>query len=43
MPRKTSKIVLRDVIAEIIEQEERVNVVGVFEAECAAQMNSCTF
>ena len=43
MPRKTSEIVLRDVIAEIIEQEERVNVVGVFEAECAAQMNSCTF
>src|SRR6266851_485143 len=43
MPRKARQIILGNVIAEVIQQEERVEVLGVSEAECAAQMYSCTF
>ncbi len=36
MPRKARQIILRNIIAEVIQQEERVEFLGVSEAECAA-------
>ncbi len=43
MPRKASQIILRNIIAEIVEQQERIEVAGVSEAERAAQMHACAF
>ncbi len=43
MPGKSGEIVLGDVIAKIVEQEERIEVVGVAEAEGAAQMHAGAF
>src|SRR5262245_4726892 len=40
MPRKSGAIVLRALIAEIVEQQERIEVAGVAEAEGAAQLYS---
>src|SRR5262249_20977571 len=40
MPRKTGAILLRPVVAEIVEQQERIEFRGVAEAESAAQMHA---
>src|SRR5580658_6998510 len=40
MPRKASQIIGGNVITEIIEQQERIKVRRIVEAECAAQMYS---
>src|SRR5271169_3122348 len=42
MPGKSGKVVFRNIVAEIIEQQERVELLGVSEAKCAAQMYACT-
>ncbi len=43
VPGKAVEVVLRDVVAEVVEQEERIEVVGVAEAEGAAEMDSGAF
>ncbi len=43
MPRKARQIILRNVIAEIVEQQERIEVGGVAETERAAQMHARAF
>ena len=43
MPGKSGEIVLGNVVAEIVEQQERIELVRVAEAEGAAQMDSRTF
>ena len=43
MPRESGQIILRDIIAKIIEQEERVELGRVAEAERAAQMHARAF
>ena len=43
VPREARQIILRDVVAEIVEQEERVEIGGVAEAERAAQMYARAF
>jgi hypothetical protein len=43
MPGKASEIILRDVIAEVIQQKERVEFLRVSEAEGTPQMHACTF
>ena len=43
VPGKSGEVVLGNVVAEIVEEQERVEVVGVAEAEGAAQMHSGTF
>ena len=43
MPRKPRQVIVRNIIAEIIEQQERVEVRRVAEAEGPAQMNACAF
>src|SRR5579863_5230868 len=43
MPGKASQIIRRNVIAEIVEQQKRVEIRGVAKAECAAEMYACTF
>jgi hypothetical protein len=40
-PRETSQVVLRPIIAEVIEQEEQVEVGRVAEAERTAQVDAC--
>ena len=43
MPRKTGKIVLWNVVAKVVEQQERIELFGVAETECAAQMDAGAF
>ena len=43
VPGEAGQVVLRDVIAEVVEQEERVEVRGVPEAERAAKVHARTF
>ena len=43
MPRKTGRILIRIVVTEIVEQQERVEFLGVAETEGAAQMHACAF
>src|SRR5882762_6612224 len=43
MPRKARQIILRNIVTKIVEQEERVKVRGVAEAERAAQVYARTF
>jgi hypothetical protein len=40
MPRESCQIILRDVIAKVIQEEERVKVGCVTEAEGSAQMHA---
>ena len=41
MPREAGEVVIRAVVAEIVEQEERVEFTGGAEPECAAQVHTC--
>src|SRR5579863_3612049 len=43
MPGKASKIVLRNVVAEIVKQEERIEILGVAEPERPPQMHPGAF
>src|SRR6185437_4383755 len=40
MPRETGEIVARPVVAEVVEQQERVGFAGLAEAEGAAQFDA---
>jgi hypothetical protein len=42
VPRETGKIVVRDVIAKIVEKQKRIEVGCIAKAERAAQMNTRT-
>src|ERR1022692_1127351 len=41
VPREAGQVIARNVVAEIVQQEEWVEVGGVAEAERAAQMDAC--
>jgi len=41
MPRKPGEILLRAVVAEIVEQQERIELGGVAKTEGAAKVNAC--
>ena len=43
MPRETRQVILRNVVAEIVEQQERIEVGGVAETERAAQVHARAF
>src|SRR5689334_726732 len=43
VPRKSCQIVLWDIVAEIIKQEEGVKVLGIAKTECPTQMHTGTF
>ena len=43
MPREARQIVLRNVIAEVVEEEERVELGCIAEAERAAQVHARAF
>src|SRR4029077_8618292 len=43
MPRESLQIVFRYVIAEVVEQQERIELIGAAEPERAAEMDSCSF
>ena len=43
MPREAGEIIVRDVVAKIVEQEEGIEVGGIAEAERAAQMHARAF
>src|SRR5208282_1348887 len=43
MPREACQIVLGNIIAEVIEQEERIGFLGISETESAAKMDACAF
>ncbi len=43
VPRETRQIIRGNVVAEVVEQQERVEIGGVAEAEGAAQMDACAF
>src|SRR4051812_10527084 len=43
MPGKTCEVILRDVIAKIVQQKERIKIAGVAETEGATQMNPGAF
>ena len=43
MPGKARQVILRNVIAEVVEEEERIEVGGIAEAERAAQMHARAF
>src|SRR2546427_5414127 len=43
MPRKSRQIILRNIIAEIVEQEKRIKVLGGSKTECAPQMHPSAF
>src|SRR5205814_214330 len=43
MPRETCEVILRNVVAEVIQQEERVEVGRVAEAEGSTQMHAGPF
>jgi hypothetical protein len=40
MPGKSGKVVLGDVVAEIVEQEKWIEVLRISEAECALKMHT---
>jgi hypothetical protein len=41
VPRKAGEIILRDVVAKIVEQKEGIELAGVTETKGAAEVNSC--
>jgi hypothetical protein len=43
MPRETGLVVFGTIVAEIIQQQERVGFAGFAEAECAAQFDARAF
>src|SRR2546430_2049386 len=43
VPREAGQVILRNVIAEVVEEEERIKVGRVAEAESASQMDARTF
>ena len=43
MPRKAGQVILRDVVAEIVQQQERIELGGVAETESAAQTHARAF
>src|SRR5207244_4904402 len=43
MPGKPCQIVLRNIVAEVVQQQERVKVLGVPKAESAAEVYTCAF
>src|SRR5271167_4491216 len=43
MPWESRQIVLWNIIAEIVEQQKGIEVLGASEAKCPAEMHSCTF
>ena len=43
MPGKTSQIIIRPVVAKIVEQKERVEFGRVAESETALQLDACAF
>jgi hypothetical protein len=43
VPRKARQIIRGNVVAEVVEKEERVELGGVAETERAAQMHARTF
>ena len=43
MPRKTGEIILRNIIAEIVEQKKWIKLFCVSESECSAQMHPRAF
>ena len=43
MPREARQVILRNVVAEVVEEQERVEVGCVAEAERAAQMHARAF
>jgi hypothetical protein len=42
MPRKACKVILGHVVTEIIEQQKRIEVLGVSKSESATKVNSRT-
>ena len=43
MPGEAGAIVVRPIVAEVVEQQERIEFLGVAEAEGAAQMHAGAF
>ena len=43
MPGKACQIVRRNIIAEIVQQQERIEVLGIPETKCTAEMNPRSF
>jgi hypothetical protein len=43
VPREAFEVVLRHVVAEVVEKKEGIEVAGIAEAEGAAEMNSGAF
>jgi hypothetical protein len=43
MPWEACQIILRDVIAEVVQKKERIEVLRVPEAECPTQMHARAF
>ena len=43
MPGKSRQIVFRDVVAEVVEQQERIELIRMAEAERTAEVHSCAF
>jgi hypothetical protein len=43
MPRESGEIVLRTIVAEVVEQQERIVVGGVAESERAAELDASAF
>src|SRR5262249_28130823 len=43
MPGEARQVILRNVVSEIVEQQERIELAGCAEAECAAQKDSGAF
>jgi hypothetical protein len=43
MPRKSRQVILRNLIAEVVEQQERIEIGRVAEAERPPEVDACTF
>ena len=43
VPREARQVIFRDVVAEVVEQEERVEIGRIAESECAAQVHARAF
>src|SRR5207244_1422391 len=43
MPRKSGPIIIGMIVAEIVEQQERIELVRIAEAEGATQLHPCAF
>jgi hypothetical protein len=43
VPGEAGQIILRNIIAEVVQQKKRVEVGRIAEAECASQVHACTF